>query len=360
LATAAPMAGAALARAAQLWSLLDEMAENEPQAYRRLLRQQRAEAERLCAPPEPHLCLRARPAVGARGLGLGLPPGSGYEGDCGARGGQRGRGAQPRRGLLQGAVGGPLFINVCSWKKVPAPKAPTDPTPVSAGPLEEASGEGGLYSIIDIAYNPDVLQRAEENPEKMEHLIHLTLKFVEERCNLILSHLYTIESFKLKGSLETMQQRLKGRQVPTPHLSQNTKKELTLDQLLHTMEADCSNAPVLLKEESVTQSKVHLIEEITSTEMPEKLSTPVYEIITVKDANKKPLKIELKIELPKVSSVSECDLRISKDDIIIEVPEKYKLQLDLPELVDEETTTAVFNKGKQLLFITVPVAKPDP
>ncbi|KAM7082878.1 PIH1 domain-containing protein 2 [Ciconia maguari] len=316
------MAGAALARAAQLWSLLDEMAENEPQAYRRLLRQQRAEAERLCAPPEPHLCLRARPA---------------------------------------GVVRGPLFINVCSWKRVPAPKVPTDPTPVSAGPLEEVSGEGDLYSIIDIAYNPDVLQRGEENPEKMEHLIHLTLKFVEERCNLILSYLYTIESFKLKGSLETMQQRLKGRQMPTPHLTQNTEKELILDQLLHTMEAeDCRNIPVLLKEESVTQSKVHLIEEITSTEMPEKLNTPVYEIITVKDANKKPLKIELKIELPKVSSVSECDLRISKDDIIIEVPEKYKLQLDLPELVDEETTTAVFNKGKRVLFITVPVAKPHP
>ena len=58
----------------------------------------------------------------------------------------------------------------------------------------------------------------------MEHLIHLTLKFVEERCNLILSYLYTMESFKLKGSLEMMQQRLKGRQMTAPHLSQITKK----------------------------------------------------------------------------------------------------------------------------------------
>ncbi|NXE23372.1 PIHD2 protein, partial [Ardeotis kori] len=333
-ATAVAMAGAALARAAQLWSLLDEMAENDPQAYHRLLRQQRAEAERLCTPPEPHLCLRARPAVGARGLGLGLP--------------------------ARGVVGKPLFINICSWKRVPAPKAPTDPTPVSAGPLEEVPGEGDVYSIIDVAYNPDVLQKGEENPEKREHLIHLTLKFIEERCNLVLSNLYTIESFKLKGSLETMQQRLKGRQMPTPHLRQNTKKEPTLDQLLHTMEAeDCSNAPVLLKEERMTQSKAQLIEEITSTETPEKPSTPVYEMIMVKDANKRPLKIELKIKLPEVSSVSECDLRISKDDIIIEVPAKYKLQLDLPELVDEETSKAIFNKGKRELFITVPVAKPD-
>ncbi|NXL52489.1 PIHD2 protein, partial [Podilymbus podiceps] len=338
-ATAVLMAGAALARAAQIWSLLDEMAENDPQAYRRLLQQQRAEAERLCAPPEPHLCLRARPAVGWGGSGPGLPPG------CGA----------------QSVVEGPLFINVCSWKRVPAPKGPTDPTPVSAGPLEEVSGEADFYSVIDIAYNPDVLQRAEENPEKIEHLIHLTLKFIQERCNLILPYLYTIESFKLKGSLEMMQQRLKGRQMPIPHLSQNAKKELTFDQLLHTMEVeDCCNAFALLKEESVTQSKVPLIEEITSTEMAEKLSTPAYDMITVKDANEKPLKIELRIELPKVSSVSECDLRISKDDVMIEVPEKYKLQLDLPELVDEEKATAVFNKRKLILFITVPVAKQNP
>ncbi|KAM9370043.1 PIH1 domain-containing protein 2 [Phaethornis superciliosus] len=313
------MAEAALGKAAQFWSLLDEMAENEPQAYRRFLRQQHAEAERFFAPPEPRLCLRARPA---------------------------------------GSVRGPLFVNVCGWKRVPAPKAPTDPTPVGAGQLQEVSGDGDIYSVIDIAFNPDVLQRGEENPEKMEHLIHLTLRFVEDRCNLTLSPLYTTESFKLKGSLQAMQQRLQGRQVPTPQLRQNTKKELTLDQLLHSLEGEeGSNAPVLLKEESLTQPKVQMIEEITSAEMAEELSTPVYEMVTVKDANKKPLKIELKIELPKVSSVSECDLRMSKDDIIIEVPEKYKLQLDLPELVDEETTTAVFNRGKGVLVVTLPVLK---
>uniref|UniRef100_A0A8B9NTJ4 PIH1 domain-containing protein 2 n=1 Tax=Apteryx owenii TaxID=8824 RepID=A0A8B9NTJ4_APTOW len=253
----------------------------------------------------------------------------------------------------------PLFVNVCGWSRIPAPRAPADPVPVSAGALQEVAEAAEHYSIIDVAYNPDVLQRAEEDTEKMEHLIHLTLKFIEERCSLTLSRSYTIETFKLKGSLERMQQSLKGKQMPTPPLSQNPRNELTLDQLLHSMEVeDCINDPGLLQE-SVKQSKVHLIEEITSTELPEELSTPVYEMLTVKDANKKPLKIELKIELPKVSSVSECDLSISKDDVIIEVSEKYKLQLDLPELVDEETTTAVFNKGKGVLLITMPVAKAE-
>ncbi|KAM6400251.1 PIH1 domain-containing protein 2 [Rhynochetos jubatus] len=315
------MEDAALAEAAQLWSLLDEMAENDPQAYRRFLRQQRDEAEQLCAPPEPRLCLRARPA---------------------------------------GGVGRPLFINVCGWKRVPAPKAPGDPTPVCAGPLEEVSGGGDLHSVVDIAYNPDVLQRGEENPEKMEHLIRLTLKFVEERYNLILSYSHTVESFKLKGSLETMQQRLKGRQAPAPRLGQLSTKELTLAELLRSLEGEgCSSAPVLPKA-STTRSKARLIEEISGTDLSETLRNPLYEMITVKDANKKPLQIELRIELPEVSSVSECDLRISKDDLIIEVPEKYKLQLNLPELVDEETTTAVFNTGKRVLLVTLPVAEPDP
>ncbi|NXS54347.1 PIHD2 protein, partial [Brachypteracias leptosomus] len=342
-ATAAPTM--ALARAAQLWSLLDEMAENDPRAYHRFLRQQRDEAERFYALPEPRLCLRARPEVGARGFGYEGGPGDGEAG-----------GAQPRLGLLQGAVEVPLFINICSWKRIPAPQAPSEPTPVSAGPLEEGSGEGALYRVIDVAYNPDVLQKAEENPEIMKHLIHLTLKFVEGRCNLPLSHLYTIQPFKLKGSLEMMQKRLRGK-IPAPHPSQSTKKELTLAQLLHPREDE---APVVLGEEPGPQFGVQLIEEMTSTEEAEQLSTPDYEMLTLMDSNEKPTQLELRIQLPKVSSVSECELSISKDDLIIEVPGKYKLQLDLPQLVDEETTTATFNRGKRVLIITLPVAKPEP
>ncbi|NXG43165.1 PIHD2 protein, partial [Psilopogon haemacephalus] len=318
-----------------LWAQLDEMAENQPQAYRRFLRRQRAEAQRFCAAPEPHLCLRVRPAVGARGGGLGPPPA--WDG-----------------------VGAPLFVNICGWRRVPAPKAPTDPTPVSVGRLEEVSGEGDLYRVIDIAYNPDVLQRGEK-PAEMECLIHLTLKLIEERCSLVLSYSYTVEPFKLKGSLDTMQQRLGGRQRPAPQLSHNTEKGLTLDQLLHAVEAEgCSSFPVLLKEESPTQSRRHLIEEISSPEVREEPTVPVYEIITVRDAEEKPLQIQLTIQLPEVASVSECELSISKDDLIIEVPEKYKLQLDLPELVDEEGATAVFKRGTGVLFVTLPVAKTGP
>lgn len=110
------MADAVLGRAARLWALLDEMAENQPRAYRRLLREQRAQAERFCARPEPRLCVRTLPAAGKRHPGLG-----------------------PARG----AACAPLFVNVCGWRRVPGPAELRASIPVIAGPLQEAAGGGG-------------------------------------------------------------------------------------------------------------------------------------------------------------------------------------------------------------------------
>uniref|UniRef100_A0A8C3TGH9 PIH1 domain-containing protein 2 n=1 Tax=Chelydra serpentina TaxID=8475 RepID=A0A8C3TGH9_CHESE len=286
----------------QLWSMLDEMAESTPESYHRFMQQQLEDAKQYCAPPEPHLCLQTHI----------LDPNEKS-----------------------------LFINLCRWKRVPAPKSPTDPIPLSAGPLEEVSDK--LYSIIDIAYNPTVLQR-EENQAEMDHLIRLTFKYIEEHYNISLSHSYHIATFTLKGSLKRMKESLRG--GPAPLFNKNIRNVKSTE--------DHSNATLLLNKD-VTQSKVHLIEEIASMELPEEAIIPAYELTIAKDANRKPLKIELKVELPKVSSVSECELSISRDDVIVEVPEKYKLQLDLPELVNEEATTATFNKGKGVLLITMPI-----
>ncbi|XP_074832824.1 PIH1 domain-containing protein 2 isoform X2 [Carettochelys insculpta] len=241
------------------------------------------------------------------------------------------------------------------WKWVPAPKLPTDPIPFCAGPLEEVSDKAEIYSLIDIAYNPTVVQKGEEHQAEMDHLIHLTFKYIEDHYSLSLSHSYSIATFTLKGSLKRMKQSLKGGPPPAPLSKKNTMNELTLAQMLHNLgEEEHNNARLKLKKDA-TLSKLPLIEEIASMELPEEPVTPAYDLTITKDANRKPLKIELKVELPKVSSVSECELSISKDDVIIEVAEKYRLQLDLPELVDEEATTATFIKGKGVLLIIMPI-----
>ncbi|NXG08228.1 PIHD2 protein, partial [Sakesphorus luctuosus] len=186
----------------------------------------------------------------------------------------------------------------------------------------------------------------------MDHLIHRTLQFLEERHNLVLPCSYTIEPLPLKGSLG------RASEPPEPQPSHSTTVMCVKN--FFSLQGATEGTEGGRRDPGGTEAKGLLIEEISSIELPKKPSSPVYKMVTVWDANRELLKIMLRIELPHVSSASECDLSMSQDDIIIEVPEKYKLQLDLPERVDEETTAAVFNKTKRVLFISAPLAKPDP
>ena len=80
-----------------------------------------------------------------------------------------------------------------------------------------------LYSIIDIAFNPSVLERRNEDVADKDQLIHLVLRYIEEHYDITLSPLYSRENFKLKGSLERMRQSLRKEQPPLA-LSKNTKQ----------------------------------------------------------------------------------------------------------------------------------------
>ncbi|XP_062995231.1 PIH1 domain-containing protein 2 [Elgaria multicarinata webbii] len=304
-----------LAKVTQLWTMLDYMAESNPESYHRFMQQQLKDAKQYYAPPEPYLCLKTH---------------------------------------ILDPTEKSLFINLCMWNKVPAPHSPSEPVPLSAGKMEEVSDESELFSVLDIAYNPSVLERGKGDPVEKDQLIRLSLKYIEEHYSITLSHSYSIAKFKLKGSLERMRQNLRREQAPAVLSQKNTRKEVTLSQLGNIIAKDDSSELTLLMNHSVP-SKTCIIEEISSTEAPEELCTPAYELTTRKDVNGEPLKVEVKVELPEVSHVSECNLSISKDDVLIECPNKYRLQLDLPESVNEEATTATFYKGKRVLRITMPV-----
>lgn len=73
------------------------------------------------------------------------------------------------------------------------------------------------------------------------------------------------------------------------------------------------------------------------------------------DQNEKPLKIEMEVKSPGNNSVCLPDLSVSGDDLLIEVYEKYRLHLNLPESVHTEMTTAKFIKENATLIITMPV-----
>lgn len=69
---------------------------------------------------------------------------------------------------------------------------------------------------------------------------------------------------------------------------------------------------LLLPKDHVSGKTGCLIEEISSTEIQVEMKRPAYELKIVADQNKKPLKIELQVELPGINSVSLCDLSVSE------------------------------------------------
>ncbi|XP_007934738.2 PIH1 domain-containing protein 2 [Orycteropus afer afer] len=306
-----------LTQVTQFWNLLDDLAESDPERYENFIQQQLKEGKQLFATPEPQFCLQTRIL-------------------------------KPREKTL--------FINVCQWKRIPAPQSATHPVPIRVGRPEDISETSGVYTVIDVAYHSDVLQAAEKDQVKKDQLIRMTMTCIEERLQFTLSHSYHIAKLKIKGSIQKMKQNLMGIQNDFTDLKEKVKKELTLEQIRNSTVSSPDHFPLLTLPNGQSSDKAGcLIEEICSTETQVEMKTPTYELKTVKDQNEKPLIIELTVELPGIHSVSLCDLSVSEDDLLIEASEKYRLHLNLPESIDTQMTTAKFFKEKATLIITMPL-----
>uniref|UniRef100_A0A2K6GCQ2 PIH1 domain containing 2 n=1 Tax=Propithecus coquereli TaxID=379532 RepID=A0A2K6GCQ2_PROCO len=263
-----------LTQVTQFWNLLDDLAESDPEGYEKFIQQQLKEGKQLCAAPEPQLCLQTKIL-------------------------------KPKEKIL--------FINLCQWKRIPAPQSTTHPGPLSVGKPEDMTETSDAYTIIDVAYNPDVLQVAEKDQMKKDQLIQMTMKCIEEQLQFTLSHSYHITNFRIKGSIQRMKQSLVGIQADSTDLTEKIKKELTLEQIKSSTVSNPDHFPqLLLPKDQVSGKAECLIEEISSTEIHVEMKIPAYELKIVQDQNEKPLKIELKVELPGINSVSLCDLNVSE------------------------------------------------
>lgn len=72
-----------------------------------------------------------------------------------------------------------------------------------------------------------------------------------------------------------------------------------------------------------------------------------------------PRLLKLVVELPTVKKVSDITLEVTTDNVCIEVPDKYYLDLPLSFEIDEDKGDAKFDKAKQTLTLELPV-KPKP
>ncbi|QDZ19448.1 pre-RNA processing protein PIH1/Nop17 [Chloropicon primus] len=77
------------------------------------------------------------------------------------------------------------------------------------------------------------------------------------------------------------------------------------------------------------------------------------------EAPKRPKEITLKVVLPGVKGVGSMSLDVTSQEVLLSVPDKYKLEAKLPYEVLDKKGKAKFDKKKQVLEITLPVVSPE-
>ncbi|KAJ8391247.1 hypothetical protein AAFF_G00095140 [Aldrovandia affinis] len=311
----------------QLWSMLDEMSESDPENYRTFIQRQMKDGAEFCA-------LHRLTAACARSYS---------QDQCET---------EPKEGLL--------YINLCGWKRVPAPKGQSDPVPVTGGRLETVANGNEAYSVTDVSFNPDVLQAAQESPQEREQLHLLALSFAQQQHGLRLSQDYTVLSDMLKGTAQSMRHRLASLRQDTPCASAPAPPAgPSLLQQISSLRGDQGESedstPIhLTPQHQADPEKPPLIQVISSTESPSPRQ-PRHHLSVATDTAGAARTLQLTVELPGIRSMSECQLSVSQDDLLLEVGDTYRLHLELPEAVREEEASAVFNRKKQTLSVTVPV-----
>ncbi|KAK7105659.1 PIH1 domain-containing protein 2-like [Littorina saxatilis] len=330
-----------LQQAEQLWSMLDDMADKDPDSYKRFIEKQRSEHEKLTAPPQPNMCLKTQ---------------------------------------FQG--GGTIFVNIVEWSRMPKPQSATDNIPLFAAPLESfKEKKKETVSAITIAANPEVLEEygnAAKNAEEKKDFISLTLDYVQHLCGKPVSRSYAIlpdsTSFKgdleqtqkffkdsLKQALDTVKTSVTGNTprgeppanagFPESMMSQLSSISVPSDKSSQPNERLEADPPITLStSRSQKQSgKKKLIQELESVE--KKLPEPKYRLEKSQSGDE----LVLRVELPGVAAVGECQLDISEDDAKLTVEGKYDLMVTLPARIDDAASWATFNKKLSSICLHMPL-----
>jgi len=333
-------------QAQHIWSMLDDLAAQNPEAYRKFIDKHLTEGKETMRPPEPHMCVRTV--------------------------------------IKQQANHEPLFINIMDWPRIPAPKSDEDPIPTLGGSLfTVCDDDGSTVTVVPVAFNSKVLQDYGIDSSLMEEqrlLINLAIDYIEDQNKVSLSRNFVVlpKSTQCKGpigkSKDVMLRKVSGQDT---HFSnklgelENTFgplaagcKDALLTDLSSVISQDNAGDNAEFQKASSSQSElrlpgetaksgVKLIEEMHSTETH--LVRPDCTMDIVGDDSSKLLVI--RIHLPGVKSVSECSLELSDDDLYLLVPDHYELNLPFPDrtIVLCDKQSAKFSKRTAVLTLTIPI-----
>ncbi|XP_067036075.1 PIH1 domain-containing protein 2-like [Acropora muricata] len=313
-----------LGQADSMWKMLDDLAESDPEAYQRFIDKTLKEGSDFLKPPEPCFCISTV--------------------------------------MLPSVITHELFVNICSWEQMPAPKSENDPVPVMAGELQEKKEGKTTYSVVDIIVNPVVTKGVSNSKDRKNLLAHVAMDYLENTKKIQVSRKYKNFKRSFKGDVKTLRQYLRygkdhgitvnsGKQTSVISESPGSLlKQLSSIAVAETQLEGSSGINLFEK------PKKGLIEEVSSTNFAPQPVIPVHTVL-VKDAeNSKPRRVVVLVDLPNsVLSSMDCQLDACETELCLNVPGKCQLHIDLPEKVNPDQTSATFNTIKHRMVVKLPI-----
>ena len=250
-------------------------------------------------------------------------------------------------------------MNFFGWAKIPSSKTDEDPIPVYGTPIDYSRPK----ALINIAFNPDILLKYGKHAKNLEErdlLIKLAFQYTEKENQVELdqddydiieeSICFGDEQEQIsKLSKNSSQNKMSDLELAQEAMEQLNGKQLP-DSILNKISG--INKPKETSHNKDKNSSKVLIEEIK--DLPKYEET--YEKCIENNENK--MYYNIKINLPNVESMNECELDVDEDFISLSTSLYRQLKIPLFLLrqkyeFQENDITAKFVKNNQILKIKI-------
>merc|ERR1719235_1501070 len=249
-----------------------------------------------------------------------------------------------------------------------------------APPRPDKSPNGDTCMTCDFAVSTMTLARCVEQPQLIKLMVdiaadHLTQNFLKGKEEVLKD--FKVTDLKCKGGTPMPMSVKEGtikRDRESKRVAKESRGDIVTPSELRQMKKDARGKMGLETSEKTGEAGADDDEEAEVEEEIARIRVPKHRLLHVgtidwstflenteghKDHRYRevPKELKLVVELPTVKKVSECDLDVSKDNVVLEVAEKFYLDLPLPFEIDSTNSSAKFDKNRtpSELVIVMPV-----
>lgn len=261
-----------------------------------------------------------------------------------------------------------VFINICYCEKIENCIAFDDPIrrgtewkiPYSlGGPSKEKDKAKKECLVFDYIVGTETHKKANETKQFKQFLISTAIEAIEKMKNVQLDKKYSLPLLKYKGKKDSKEPRMFTiKKKSTAKNTQNSSKKNVSEQKLESK--------IVLQPPAQERN---IAKETTSNVDIAKEVEPPHEVIysnkvnydncwsdtQLSTSNTTPEAIVLRVDLAEVVNAQDIILDIEESQVILRVPEKYKLKVKLKYNVNKLQSNAQWKKHIHQLVVRLPI-----